>query len=264
MKLYGVTFTFNEAKTVPYIMPYHVRLGYDKLIVYDNESTDETVELLRNYPFVEVRSFSTGGKLDSMKLSEIKSNAFKEFLNEEDDAWMTVTDFDEVIYYNGEKPFKEFLKEKQDEGYGQYRKLMIETLSEVFPPINGKLCHENIVFARMLQRGFWDKLTMFNLKNVYSLNYCVGAHICDVMFEEYIPKDLEDSKYLQSFHLKYLDNEFNLEKVRKREQMLSDNDKNLGFNRELSVWKKEEEYYNNYLSYLKEAFYLPQYLKEQQ
>lgn len=48
VKLYGMTLVYNESKMIPYIMPYYEKLGYDKLYVYDNESTDDTVEMLRS------------------------------------------------------------------------------------------------------------------------------------------------------------------------------------------------------------------------
>ena len=46
MKLVGLTFTYNEENMIPYVMPYVERMGYDKFIVYDNESTDNTVEII--------------------------------------------------------------------------------------------------------------------------------------------------------------------------------------------------------------------------
>ena len=52
MKLIGMTLTYNESKMIPYIMPYYERLGFDILIIYDNESTDNTVELLKQYSFM--------------------------------------------------------------------------------------------------------------------------------------------------------------------------------------------------------------------
>lgn len=59
MKLYGVTTTYNNENYVPFVMKYAEEFGYDKLIVYDNGSTDRTVEMLKKYPFVEVREYST-------------------------------------------------------------------------------------------------------------------------------------------------------------------------------------------------------------
>ena len=73
MKIAGVTLCFNESNMVKYVMPYWERIGIDKLIVYDNMSTDNTVELLSKYPFVEVRTFDTGGKFDDATNSRLKN-----------------------------------------------------------------------------------------------------------------------------------------------------------------------------------------------
>ena len=72
MKIGGVTICFNEEKMVKYVMPYWERIGIDKLIVWDNLSTDNTVEELKKWPFVEVRSFDTNGRFDDRKNSDLK------------------------------------------------------------------------------------------------------------------------------------------------------------------------------------------------
>jgi len=76
IKILGVTFTYNNEDKIPYVMPYYERMGIDKLVVYDNGSTDRTVEMLSNYPFVEIRSYKTDGNRP-IKQSE----AFNEFEN---------------------------------------------------------------------------------------------------------------------------------------------------------------------------------------
>ena len=67
MKLYGVTCVFNEEKLVPFVMDYMVRWGYDRFVIYDNGSNDKTVELLKAYPFIEVRNFDTENVFDECK-----------------------------------------------------------------------------------------------------------------------------------------------------------------------------------------------------
>lgn len=106
MKLFGYTCTYNEEGMIPYVMPYVERMGYDKFIVYDNMSTDRTVELLSQYPFVEIRPYDTGGKFDDRERTIRHRDAYYECLDmakigtdEEEDIWMSWTDFDEVMYF---------------------------------------------------------------------------------------------------------------------------------------------------------------------
>ena len=78
MKIAGVTLCFNESNMIKYVMPYWDRIKPDKLIVYDNMSTDNTVELLKQYPYVEVRTFDTGGKFCDKTNSRIKTETCAE------------------------------------------------------------------------------------------------------------------------------------------------------------------------------------------
>ena len=59
MKLYGVTSVHDEEMLIPIVMPYLEKMGYDKLVIWDNNSTDRTVELLQQYEFIEIRHYST-------------------------------------------------------------------------------------------------------------------------------------------------------------------------------------------------------------
>ena len=102
MKLFGCTFVKNEEEMIPYVMPYIERLGYDKFVVYDDGSTDNTVEILSKYPFIEIRH-STGTHDDfDWRKCKVQISFYEEcweyiHKNNNEDVWMTFTDFDEVL-----------------------------------------------------------------------------------------------------------------------------------------------------------------------
>ena len=80
MKLFGCTVVKNEEEMIPYVMPYVERLGYDKFVVYDDNSTDNTVEELLKYPFVEIRQMEetkTLNEFDCLKRDK-QANFFTE------------------------------------------------------------------------------------------------------------------------------------------------------------------------------------------
>lgn len=140
MKLYGVTTAYNVEDLIPYVMPYVCRLGYDKWIVYDDHSTDRTVELLSQYNFVEIRQFSEIKSNDVNEFETLKSNiAINLYSKCRDEVQktgeliaMTVTDFDEVIYSNFTTNFKEELENSYlSDGYNYFASRMINLL----PPL---------------------------------------------------------------------------------------------------------------------------------
>jgi hypothetical protein len=81
MKILGITTTYNISEKIPYVMPYYERMDIDKLIIYDNHSTDDTVEKLSKYPFVEIRYYETDSFNDWVIL-DIKNSVWKEYKND--------------------------------------------------------------------------------------------------------------------------------------------------------------------------------------
>lgn len=202
IKILGITVTYNAIEKIPYVMPYYERIGIDKLIVYDNYSTDETVKELSNYDFVEIRYFKTDS-FDNKVILDIKNSAWKEYKDSYD--WCIVTDFDEVPY--SRRDFREVLEEKSKQGKTYLNKIGFNLLSREFPPINGKLIHENV------KQGFiWDcddeifgvwgnKVILFDIKNTDIEFTENGSHSCSITEETNRPFDND----ISFFHIKFID-----------------------------------------------------------
>ena len=92
MKVAVVTLTKNEEFLVPYFLR-HYDLLADEIIVFDNQSTDRTRELLLTNPKVQIRDYSTEGIRDDIHM-DIKNNA----ANYTDADWIIVCDFDEFLH----------------------------------------------------------------------------------------------------------------------------------------------------------------------
>ena len=126
MKLFGYTVIHNEELFIPIIMPYIERMGYDKFVVYDNESTDNSVEILKQYPFVEIRQLITDGHFSDAKKRDIQLSSYVECYqygkNNDEQVWMTFTDLDEVIFMTREreKTVKEYLEWQIKKGYNVF------------------------------------------------------------------------------------------------------------------------------------------------
>lgn len=207
MKIAGVTLCFNESKMVKYVMPYWERMKIDKLIVYDNMSTDNTVELLKEYPFVEVRTFDTNGKFDDGMNSRVKNETIEE-LKEAGYDWIYSGDFDEVIYsFNPD--FREELSKIDNLGGNVFCRDLVHpfTLDSNFVFDPSKLIHEQLPhfvtwFDLSGQKNFGAKVLLHNPKNITKLKYGHGQH--DLTFGKESKAVYFGYPFI-ALHLKYVD-----------------------------------------------------------
>lgn len=201
-------------------MPYWERVGIDKLIVYDNMSTDNTVELLKEYPFVEIRSFDSDGKFNDRLQSKIKDRTIEE-LKAEGYDWIYSGDFDEVIYCDNPN-FKEELQKIDDLGGTIMCRDMIHPYSPdgyEFDP--SKLIHEQLPWFLTWYdlTGKWSgsKVLMHKAQAITKLRYHDGQH------EIALSKDSNIMYFgypFITFHLKYVDlNVLSENSVDKNERM---------------------------------------------
>ena len=215
MKLIGYTCTYNEEALIPYVMPYIEAIGYDRFIVYDNGSTDRTVEILSTYPFIEIRHYDSDGKFDDIVKAKVQTEAYKECLElaKEDRIWFSFTDFDEVLFFNNENPFKDmFFSLSLTYGYNCYFKRMVNLLPPkgVDSPI--ELMHDGqMVHTLEGMRGcFWTgggmKPLLILVNDFPKVSFVGGNHYAITHGEGNNEiKPYNDTSELQAFHLKFVD-----------------------------------------------------------
>lgn len=105
MKIEAYIICWNEAKILPWVLQYWHAAGIDKLIVYDNGSTDDTLAILEDFPLcTEVRHYDSGGEANDWIYADIKNNCWKGT----DADWVFVGDTDEVLF--APVRLKEYLK----------------------------------------------------------------------------------------------------------------------------------------------------------
>lgn len=206
MKIGGVTLCFNESNMVKYVMPYWERIAIDKLIVYDNMSTDNTVELLSKYPFVEVRTFDTGGKFDDATNSRLKNETILELKSEGYD-WVYAGDFDEVIYSLNPN-FREELQKIENLGGNVFIRDMVHPFSpDPFLFDSNKLIHEQcshfLTWHDYTHKWGGSKMLFHKTSDVDGVKYALGAHSCSIRHKS---NDLLIFGYpFIAFHLKFVD-----------------------------------------------------------
>lgn len=208
MKLIGFTTTYNVRDIIDVIMPYVVSLGYDRFIVYDNMSTDGTPDLLSNYPFVEIRQWDTGGKLDEIAKRDLEINSFwecKKLEAEGEDVWMTWTDFDEVIFYYHDRNFKAFLDGLSGGGFNVFYDALIQPMlpnghrkKDVYDFIHdGNFAHE---YEGVVVNHQYSKPILFHVNEFDNLYFVPGNHFA--LSEDDNVKNAVDFP-MTIFHFKY-------------------------------------------------------------
>ena len=96
-KLDWYTLMYNEEDIIPYIHDYWQKLrdsGIDlHVYIYDNYSTDNSVKLLQDIPWITIRQFHSDGQNDIIQ-AQIKNSCWKDSKAD----FVCVSDFDEVLW----------------------------------------------------------------------------------------------------------------------------------------------------------------------
>lgn len=233
MVVHGHLLCRNEIELVPFVMDYWKRLGVDRLFVWDNGSTDGTIEALKAYDFVTIIPFaSEGGYNDEYLLTTVRNLGWKRMSKDVAD-WVIVSDFDEVPYFIGRndkkdpsfkvsnyedfpdfdgETFRDWLEFLDDEKVSIVRTRMHQLIRKDFPEYKPELMHTYEGGRYYDENHRFDKTLLFNCKKVEETNYQLGAHdaqfIARGLFMEY------PSEYCM-FHLKYLGEDYVINKSKR-------------------------------------------------
>jgi hypothetical protein len=218
------------------------------LIVYDNESSDNSVELLHKYDFVEVRSFSTSGSKNNELQSQIKNECWKEARGIA--HYVVVCDFDEVLWCPDVKKQLGFFKKRKID---IIKPRWYDLLSENFPQYDKhKLLHEILDYVADGSR--WTahhKYIIFNPNTVLEINYSRGAHSISPIMIAAKRCNFVSTNKIKLLHCKHIGIAYVIENSRNqvtRQSMLEDNLKSKHY----IIWSKE--YRERFYSFYQHAF----------
>lgn len=176
MKVCWVCLCFNEIDILPFVSAYWERVA-DKVVVYDNGSTDGSIEYLKKLPYVEIRHFDSNGQNDIIQ-KQVKEKAYMEFKKDYDIIIMS--DMDEVFYFNDFKAVSEAFINR---GYNVLITPIFSLCEASKPPyIEDKLLHQQCTkfYKQRMNhtQGFEDvsKFSIFNCHTVDSVQMSVGQH----------------------------------------------------------------------------------------
>lgn len=179
MKIHLYTLCWNEEDIIPFVVDYWKAIGVEKAVVYDNYSTDNSVNLLKSYgDWIEVRHFETQGQDDTIQRI-IKSISWKESKGKAD--FVIVCDMDEMLY----SPYiNEELKKMKDGGYNvmgtPWYALCFDEVPQYKP--NTLLHRQGHKFYKQYinhhpRYAHLGKFMLFDPNLVDDMCYSVGCHI---------------------------------------------------------------------------------------
>lgn len=241
MRIDLYTLCYNEMDILPFVIDYWKKIPITKAIVFDNGSTDGSIEYLSKFPWIEVRHFDSNGMNDDIQRF-IKSEAWKQSKGIAD--FVIVCDMDEVIY---SKNLGSVLNKMNKGNYNVLGCPWYMLCATERPQYTeGKLLHEissehwcDQYANHRSEYKHLGKFMLFNPNKVYDMGYSVGCHIS---YPRPSLKLLEDtSGQVVSLHInKGFGEDYFAEKRKKAYDRLSMTNKMKGYGYEYG-WSDEKQ-----------------------
>ena len=190
----------------------------DRYIIFDDGSTDGSIEILRSHPKVELRRWHRKYP-DSYLLSQADwmNSIWKESRGNSD--WAVIVDIDEHLY-TPKSPMQDLLEHYKSHGITLAPALGYQMLSEEFPNAD-----EHLIKTRTRGTPWANmcKLSIFNPDAIVETNFSLGRHSAKPVGNLKYPR--HDEHYL--FHYKYLGLDRTLEKLNLQSTNLGKYDSNI-------------------------------------
>lgn len=161
------TLCYNEERFIPYFLR-HYGSFVRNIYVYDNFSTDRSVDILRENPKVTVNTNGwSRGKTDEQFHTNLKNSCYKG----SDADWVIVVDMDELVYHFS---LEWLLREYKRAGVTLPHTFGYQMVSKRFPTTKDQIYDE----IRMgVPDDLYSKPAIFNPS--INIQYSAGAHYCD-------------------------------------------------------------------------------------
>jgi hypothetical protein len=228
------TITYNEELLIQFMIDhYRTRFPNCHIVIYDNSSTDKTVEIAK-YNDCEIRSYNSNNTLNDKIHMDLKNSCWKDAETD----WVLVCDLDELLNIDE--------KSLQDEDCKGSTIIKSECWHMVNMNDDNNIA--NIKYGYKDPDAIYDKVLLFNKKHIKDINYQVGAHECSPT------GDVRFGNIYTMYHYKYINPDLIVNKSKLTSSRLSnDNIKN---NWGSQCFKSEQEIRNDFNLLRKKAILL--------
>jgi hypothetical protein len=199
---------YNEEKIMPYFLRHY--LQYGKVTIYDNYSTDKSIDMALDAG-ARVFQYDSGGELRDDIYIQIKNSCWKDSKAD----WVCVVDMDEFVYH----PCLLNILDNTD--YTAFEPRWYEMFSWEFPKTGGQIYDE-------VTQGYeaWPKLNLWRPSEVKEINYDIGCHLCK-------PKGNVKLNYVESdiktLHMRHLGSQYIIERNKNYAARMSQKNRDNGW-----------------------------------
>jgi len=177
-----------------------------KIILYDNESTDNSVEIALSWANVEIRTYKTGNKLSDQTYLDLKNNIWKRAETD----WVLIADIDEHLQITQEQ-----LKSESNcsiiKAHG-------------FNMVNHQDNFDIDSITKFVRAPSYDKYYLFNKSKITDINYLPGCHRADPKGVVIFSKNIYPCR-----HYKYINVDYIIERHALFAARMSDDNKKRGW-----------------------------------
>lgn len=192
---------FNENFILPYFISHYRRMFPNcRIVIYDNYSTDASIEIAKSHN-CEVIRYDTGGKLSDAKYLDIKNNCWKDATTD----WVLIADCDEFCDITEKQLAREHINGVSIIKFEGYNMVNLADNMDFKSITHGE------------RAVSYDKAYLFNRRHIREINYGPGCHHA-------IPHGYVDygKKVFTCRHYKYINVEYMIKRHEAYGKRLSD------------------------------------------
>jgi len=201
---------YNEEILLPHTISHYKKyLPRCKITVYDNESTDKSVDLARSLG-CNVISWSSDNCIDDYKYKDIKNNCWKSVVS----GWIIMADMDEFVCVTEEELLEEYKRGTSI--------LTLDGLNMIGESKTIFLNDINLQDIYKYKNNIWEyKHICFLRDKIVDMNYSLGCHTCNPFGEIAYSSHIYLNKHMEYLGLEFLKNKIvkryeRSEKMRKK------------------------------------------------